>query len=697
MSVLSSITRWFQKSSSALDASTVAREQQARYNALLGADPDRLTAAVTAFNCGHLAPLARIIEDYERRDDKMKTCSMKMKAAVARCDYSILEREGFQGTVRAKLHADVLKRFWSGVHATSRFNMNERGGLSLLKKQMMDAQSYGFAVHELVWTPLPNGELSCEFIQIPLWHFENRTGRLRFLRGWTTYDGTPMREGEWLVTTGDGIGVAASLCACVKRLTLADWAVFCERCGMPIIHAKTGAAYGSDQWKNLNRALRAIGRDARIQTDSSTDITALSTGGGASQPYTPLVEWADRAIAALYRGADLSTISNADATGASLQGDEASMLEGDACERLSETLHEQVDRFVVRYVTGDAEPLAGISINPTQMPNIDQEIKIDQHLVDLGVKLSKNDALQRYGRTEADPGDTNDSALEKADRAAQIGQNGLFNERDLPGLFKRPLQGVEKREETSGRTTTHEGGDALQRAILAAFSKDTSEAARRVSALISITDPRKLGSEADRLIADLPNLIPEDPALAAVIAEAMASEFARDPSGSSDGEHLANAITNSCPKCHRQMAADGTCSFCARRAANHENGKSAWEKAVSEKADIADAMERDSIGKIDFVWGTVGTAARKFEDGEGLAHILDKHPGDAGMITGVIAYGDVYEDKPAGKYYIVKKRNMVVLRKRRGRNSYVITGYTKDDPRKVKELRDRLTLVERGE
>ncbi|MGI6494900.1 MAG: hypothetical protein ACOX5G_02210 [Kiritimatiellia bacterium] len=58
-------------------------------------------------------------------------------------------------------------------------------------------------------------------------------------------------------------------------------------------------------------------------------------------------------------------------------------------------------------------------------------------------------------------------------------------------------------------------------------------------------------------------------------------------------------------------------------------------------------MERDAIGKIDFIWG---------DNTEGICHIMDKHRSDAGMIPGVIAYGDVFEDKANGKYYIIKRK-----------------------------------------
>ncbi|MDO5320103.1 MAG: DUF935 family protein [bacterium] len=582
---------WFQKRTSALDDARVRMEQMAQYNALFHLDPDRLVDAITSFNAGDLGQLSRVIRDFEERDDKMATCAMKMRASVGRCDYSILVKEGFENDERAKRHAEILKRFWSTVNVTSRFNMNERGGLRLLKKQMMEAQSYGYAVHEIVWRPLPNGEIAAEFIKLPLWHFENRTGALRFLPTETAVEGVRMAEGEWLVTTGDGVGIPASICAMAKRMCFQDWLLFSERSGMPIIVGSTGATFRSEQWNNIKGAIRNIYRDTRVLLDSGSKIEAIDTGHAANIPFPALVEWSDRAIAALYRGADLSTISKGDGTGASLQGDEAGMIEQDAAANLGETLHEQVDRFVIRYVTGDDEPLASISIEPVNKPDVDTDIKIDNHLGEFGIRLSKNDMLARYGRTEAK--DDDDAAERKmsghelasepatsglsldqlasliyplkaagytiekrqleqatklkleetADPNAQPAEPGLPNEQTPATPLQTALQGVAKREEGSGRTTTPESGDAPQRAILAAFAKDTSKAAEAVKALLAEEDPSKLKALSSKLLADLPSLIPEDPALAAVIADAMAAEF-----GSPAAPAPSGALANEAPE-----------------------------------------------------------------------------------------------------------------------------------------------------
>ena len=99
-------------------------------------------------------------------------------------------------------------------------------------------------------------------------------------------------------------------------------------------------------------------------------------------------------------------------------------------------------------------------------------------------------------------------------------------------------------------------------------------------------------------------------------------------------------------------------------------------------------MERDSIGKIDFIWG---------DNSEGVCHILQGHSETANQIPGVIAYGDVYEDTAQGKYYIIKKRYVVVLRKQTGSNHYLITGFRADSPNYAANIRKDCNLVEKGE
>ena len=683
---------WFQKRSSDFAIGKAEISNRMRYNALYMLDPDVLVRHLSAFAAGDIAGLEHVIEDFENRDDKMKIGAFKMAAAVASKPWEVRIDKGEEDNERARLHKEVLTRFWNRIEVTDAFCRNRKGGVRLLVKQMMSAESRVYAVHDLVWNVRGDGELTATFTQIPAWCFENRTGELRYLREPGAYTGEPMRAGEWLVTVGEGVGVTAAILAMSKRLSWNDWLLFSEKCGMPLILGNTGAKENSPAWNALLSAIAAIAPKTGILTDLNSKMQAVQIGGSSGQAtYKDLVETVDRAISALYRGGDLATMSSTqgEGTGSDAQDGESELMDGDGCAMVSETLHNQIDRFVIRFTCGDFEPLAGIVINPpAETTDIDREIKIDNHLAALGVKLSKADALQRYGRTEAE---SDDDALQPPPNGPQNGLPGGFgglpNERTPATPLQTALQGVAKREEGSGRTTTPESGDAPQRAILAAFAKDTSKAAEAVKSLLAEEDPEKLKALSSKLIADLPTLIPDDPALAAVIAEAMAAEFG-SPAAPAPSGALANEIANPCPKCHRNMPKDGTCSFCAKRAANHTAGKTAFDEVSKTHKDRVGAMERDAIGKIDFIWGN---------STEGICHILDKHKASAQQIPGVLAYGDVYESKTENKFYVIKKRYVAVLRKRTGSNHYLITGFKAESPDYAAKIRKECSLVEAGE
>ena len=308
---------WFRRGP-ALPSNTVYMEQMMKGNPLWGANPDRLVRAVTGWDSGYIADMARIIDAYELHDDTAKSCVRKRDAAVARCEHTILIEEGSEEDPRAQLHRDILKKFWAGIRCTSAFNRSQRGGIRLLKKQMMSAQSIGWSCHNIVWDVSNPREISATFIHLPMWHFENITGELRFKPLATDVYGVPMADGEWLVNTGDAIGPAVALACCTKRLSLQDWMLFSERAAMPGLLGKTGAMPGTEAWSQIADMLKKWGRQWVGLVDRDTDITTVSLNQG-EPPMPRLVERMDRAIATLYRGADLSTISKGEGLGASLQ------------------------------------------------------------------------------------------------------------------------------------------------------------------------------------------------------------------------------------------------------------------------------------------------------------------------------------------------------------------------------------------
>lgn len=549
MGILASIRHWFDKRSSVLTVAETTLEQMTKFNALVRSDPEDIIRAIDEFNCGYLAPMARLIGDYEQRDDKMRVASIKMASAVSRCGWSVRPKKGFEDDEDAARQVEVLERFWSTVRVTDAFKRNERGGLALLKEQMMSAQSYGFAVHDLSWKPLANGEIEATFTSVPLWKFENRTGELRYIPQVGGWDGIPMKRGEWMVSTGDGIGIAAAICACMKRLGLTNWLVFTDRCVLPLIHGKTGAAYGSEQWNNLQKALKNINRLARIVTDPTTDINAIQMDGGKQNPFGPLIDWCDRAIVTLYRGGDLGTISRPDAVGGLGQLDEVDALEQRSCVRITETLNEQVSSFVIDYVLNQ-EIKAEIVVEPVSKPDVKQDMEIDDHLAKYGVKLSKTDALSRYGRAEAE---TDDDAMvfqtptgEAPATAPQLrasyplpnvgalaktsDKTGVKTELPNETAFKNDANGFKNAPRVPDGQGDPSGLPPSQIAkkrpserseVIEAFVKQNTPAAKAVEEVVK--NPSE-GAFA-QLMVNLPALLPTDPALASVIADEMAKVY----------------------------------------------------------------------------------------------------------------------------------------------------------------------------
>ena len=560
MGILGSIRRFFfQKATNDFDANEAFRRNQLRYNALYALDPDVLVRHLSAFERGDICGLERVLDEFELREDKMKIGAFKMAAAVSSKPWEVRIRKGEEENPRAKVHQRALTRFWNRIETTDAFCRNRKGGIRLLVKQMMSAQSRVYSVHDICWKVNGDGTLSATFTHVPAWCFENRTGRLRYIRNDGQTQGEEMRDGEWLVTVGEGVGIPSAILAMAKRLSWNDWLLFSEKCGMPVIIGKTAAQRGTPAWDQLARAIRAVAPKTGLVADTGSDLSAVPMGSSSGTgTYRELVDTVDRAISALYRGGDLATVSSApDSAGVNAQDGESELMDGDGCAMISETLRDQVEKFVIRFECGDFEPLAEIVINPpAETEDIDREIKIDSHLAGLGVKLSKSDALQRYGRTEA--ADEND-ALQNPQPADPGGFGGLPNEAQPKTPLqttKSALQNAPKKPDAQGEGQT---APALLGPFLRALQGDCKMIADEVEELLKDPTPEK----ARALLDKIPDLVPEDPALAPLLAEVMAKAYGEAWVGRAvPGEPLANEITNPCPKCHRQMSEDGTCSFC---------------------------------------------------------------------------------------------------------------------------------------
>ena len=397
-------------SGSIASAEAVTQARRQRWNPLRNLTPETLTRAMDAFEYGDLREFALLAEVIADRDDTLKSVKPKREKATAARDWKILKRDK---SPAAEKHQQILQEFWQNVRAENAYDRNERGGMGRLLKQMMTSVSFRYAVHHIVWKPEP-GKLRATFEFVPLWFFENREGRLRFLRdGGLGIQGEELAPGEWMVTCGDGLMIACAINYLGKRYCSQDWLAFSEKFSMPGILGATSAAKGTPEGNAMKSAVTSFGQDWSAVMYGVADPTKAPihlvqpNGSPSAMPMPAFIERADRKMAALYMGADLSSMSSKDGegTGASLQADELDSLITDDCMTISETLQE-VERHIIAWHFGaGVEPLAYIEVQPPVRVDKNFILEAIPILEGLGVRLDQAEILEGLGFSEADAAD----------------------------------------------------------------------------------------------------------------------------------------------------------------------------------------------------------------------------------------------------------------------------------------------------
>lgn len=342
-----------------------------RFNPLRGLTPERLAQYLDQFDLGFFRLAAITWDKIERRDATLKAVAPKRKKAVARHGYDILSLDKIEDSQKTMAAEQVkaLKYFYDNLTATNAIRPDEEGGISLLARQMMDAQSKYYSVHEIVWQPGTEG-LTAQFVHCPLWWFEGVTGKLRYMDSEFQVYGRDMTASEWLVTCGEGLMEACSVAWMFLHLTMQDWLAYCEKFGTPFIDAATTASPGTSEWDSLVEYVQNFGPDGGGVRSQSATIALVEPKANSAETFDLMAQNMKRAMITLWRGGDLGTTSNPDGTGASLQGDESDILEGDDAVLIEETLELKVSRFVIAWQFGpDAPLLARLKFKQEQDPD----------------------------------------------------------------------------------------------------------------------------------------------------------------------------------------------------------------------------------------------------------------------------------------------------------------------------------------
>ena len=356
-------------------------DQRSRFNPMRQATPELVSTYLDSFDAGYLGGLARLMHAVEDRDLLVKGVVAKRKKAVSRYGWEIITKPGADEAL-AKRQAEALRYFFDNLEATDVLNSDQSGGLAVLLRQMMDAVGKRFAVHEIVWRPVLDGDnaglLTAQFRACPLWWFENLVGHLRYLPDAGRTEGVEMEPNGWMVTVGDGLMIATVIGWMFKKLSLSDLLVFSERFGVPGILGKVDAAKDSPEWSAMEEAVKSLANDWSAVCSRSSEMTLIETAKGSGQlPMQIVIDYVDRRIASLWRGGDLSTISQTGSTtGSNPQSEDTSLLEEDDIGLCEETLNLRIVPYVLRYVFGGGvDQLAYLRLGRPPKNTVDAAVK----------------------------------------------------------------------------------------------------------------------------------------------------------------------------------------------------------------------------------------------------------------------------------------------------------------------------------
>jgi len=401
------------------DAEGIALQRRLRFNPLRALDPQNLSLALDQFDLGILRQAALLWDAMIRRDDTLSFVVPQLENAIAGKPWGVFKKKGADETEAAR-HAAALEYFYANVTAVDAFDRNVRGDRHLLLKQMGSSYALRYAAHHFVWKPTPGKmvevegaapvpALSAELEHVPLWFFENTTGTLRFLPfGGYGINGQELDwEGEWMVTSGQGLMFAASISYVFKRLGFQDWTIFNERYAQQKVLGQTNAQKDSEPGRAMADIVANFNGDQGIvlyesQAADKPPISLLGPEGTASVDlFERFLDRQDRKMAVMFRGSDLRNMSREkDTTGVSAQNDETEALELAHCASIASACRTYIDRNVIRYCFGEGvEPLAYFGLPDMDSEDAQQLRESAGFLADRGAKVELATVAERLGVT----------------------------------------------------------------------------------------------------------------------------------------------------------------------------------------------------------------------------------------------------------------------------------------------------------
>ena len=627
------------------------REAQAVFDAARGGDTQRL----------HW-----IFREIESANPTLMTCVERRGSALAGCPWRVTAHPSADRGLGEE-QRDAAERLIGGI-----------GNLDEAVEHLGLAFFRGFSYAQPLWEA--DGAVR-RISLLDSWTFLEKDGRLYYN---PACDGISANAEEVTAEAGlvgvrraraiDYPALAVHIRAAVGER---DWGRFLERIALPK-PAVVMAPNATDDDRDGYVAAAERTEDGLVSVwPSGTTLTDFMGGSRGQDPFSAFVRHQEETVVRLATGGTLGSI--AEAGSGTLAGGAQADVWREIVARDAAVVGAALMRGLVRPYLERAFPgrpvCVDFALDAARKPTAQEAAQVAATLRTAGWIVDRAELEEATGFT-----------LEREEAAPAPGGFALAHARKDSTMPAGQTW-------AAGRRSLGQDLGGTSEDVLKAFAEDTGPAADAIRAFLD--DPSREAAEA--LLERLPGLIPDDPALAAVIAEEMARAMAdglTETARARQGER--------CRDCGQWLDGNGVCHDChgkdtlADRGLNPDSdvmqsaeigkGKSALSKCLDEQVDVLDAVSRSDVGTISFIYGSpVDTEAGK---AYGLAHLLKKHGGDGAIenLSEAIVRGAVREPGKNGNKIAIDYRGFEIhLAKtfsRKGKPTdkvtWVITGFKTD-------------------
>lgn len=495
---------------------TAAQAWLERWNPLQGMSIREAQNIFDVARNGDTQRLHWLFQEIEATNPVLLVCVERRSSAIANFQWKISENAASDGSLSAE-QKDSAERFLNGVE-----------NLTDALEHMELAFFRGFAHAQPVWEA--DGAVK-EVQLLDSWKFVRQGGAWFYNPACTGFasDMQPTdRCGLMTVVRRRPIDYPALAIHIRHAVGSRDWGRFLERYALPkpAVFMHPGAT--NDQRADYIEAANAVENGQVSVWPGGASLTDFAGGSRGTDPFGSFIEHQEKQIVLLATGGTLMSL--AEAGSGTLAGGAQSEVWESIVARDSFVIAQAVQRamvipYLVRAFPG--KPVAvSFGFDFTKPPTPKEVFEVAALAKQAGWRIDQAQLEEQTGYTLAEDATPSSEGVSAS-------PSGGF-----PFLNKAP-HSPKAHEGNPGipaggpRSVTAADGTeaAAPSAVLKAFAEDTGAAAAAVRKLLE--NPTPDGAAA--LLHDLPSLIPEDPALAAVIAEEMAKEFCK-PVANKEGE-----------------------------------------------------------------------------------------------------------------------------------------------------------------